>query len=311
MIKLLAISAALVVAMPAAAQDARPDFSGFWGPDFVTDTTIRMPDLLEKLPADAVLIEDTGAAEFPRGEFGGLVLTAEGAAHAATWDAGQEMTIQRVCLPPSIVYAVQGPFPFEVFQTPTLIVFKYEYFDQVRLIFMDGRSAPDNQPHSKTGYSVGHWEGEDLVIETSHIAASTITNNGLDHTDGIVMVERYRLSDDGTRLHATQWFSDPAVIETDGARYITWIQPLDRVVAVQHVRLAQDIGLADQFCVSGIVGLDALDHHFLQRALQAHDAAFAGAAVDDQLGDHGIVIGRDLVAGVEPESTRTCMPPAG
>jgi len=226
MTKALFAAAALLIALPvptpAQAQDAPADFTGFWGPDFTTDTSIRMPGLLEQLPDDAVLIEDVGAAEFPRGEFGGLVLTAEAAAHAATWNAEQEMTINRVCLPPSIVYAVQGPFPFEVFQTPELVVFKYEYFDQVRLIFMDGRSAPDNQPHSKMGFSVGRWEGPELVVETSHISASTITNNGLDHTDGITMVERYRLSDDGTRLHATQWFSDSAVIETDGARYITW-----------------------------------------------------------------------------------------
>jgi hypothetical protein len=222
MTKALFAAAALFFALPVHAQDAPADFTGFWGPDFTTDTSIRMPGLLEQLPDDAVLIEDVGAAEFPRGEFGGLVLTAEAAAHAATWNAEQEMTINRVCLPPSIVYAVQGPFPFEVFQTPELVVFKYEYFDQVRLIFMDGRSAPENQPHSKMGFSVGRWEGPELVVETSHISASTITNNGLDHTDGITMVERYRLSDDGTRLHATQWFSDPAVIETDGARYITW-----------------------------------------------------------------------------------------
>lgn len=212
---------ALVVAAPAAAQE-NPDLSGFWGPDFITDTSIRLPDLLATLPVDAVLIEDTGAAEFPRGEFGGLVLTPQAAEHAATWDAAQEMTIARVCLPPSIVYAVQGPFPFEVYQTPTLIVFRYEYFDQDRLIFMDGRPVPENAPHTKMGFSVGHWEGRDLVIETSNIAASTITNNGLDHTADIRMVERYRLSDDGTKLHATQWFSDPAVLETDGARYITW-----------------------------------------------------------------------------------------
>ncbi|MFC3097820.1 hypothetical protein [Alteraurantiacibacter palmitatis] len=222
MIKVALSAAALVLAMPVAAQDAVPDLSGFWGPDFVTDTSIRMPDLLAKLPADAVLIEDAGAAEFPRGEFGGLVLTPDAAAHAETWNAEQDMAIDRVCLPPSIVYGVQGPFPFEVHQTPTLIVFKYEYFDQVRLIHMDGRAVPENVPLSKVGYSVGHWEGEDLVIETSRIAASTITNNGLDHTDGIVMVERYRKSEDGTRLHATQWFRDRAVLETDGARYLTW-----------------------------------------------------------------------------------------
>lgn len=218
----LAAIAALLLALPVSAQDVAPDFSGFWGPDFVTDTSIRMPGLLDQLPDDAVLIEDVGAAEFPRGEFGGLVLTPEAAAHAETWNAEQDMAINRVCLPPSIVYAVQGPFPFEVHQTPELIVFKYEYFDQTRLIFMDGRAVPETMPHSKMGFSTGRWEGQELVVETSRIAASTITNNGLDHTDGIVMVERYRLSEDGTRLHATQWFSDPAVIATDGARYVTW-----------------------------------------------------------------------------------------
>jgi hypothetical protein len=36
------------------------------------------------------------------------------------------------------------------------------------------------------------------------------------------MVERYRLNPDGTRLMATQWFEDPAVLENNGARYIEW-----------------------------------------------------------------------------------------
>ena len=38
----------------------------------------------------------------------------------------------------------------------------------------------------------------------------------------------------------------------------------------------------------------------LQRPPQAHDAALAVAAVDDQLGDHTVVIGRDRIAGVKP-----------
>lgn len=212
----------LAFAGPAIAQDSPPDLTGFWGPDFNADTTIRMPDMIAAIPEGAVMIEDVGAAEFPRGEFGGLVLTPSAAEHAATWDASQEMTISRVCLPPSIVYAVQGPFPFEVYQTDELIVFRYEYFDQDRLIFMDGRPVPEGIAHTKMGFSRGHWEGQDLVIETTNIAASTITNNGLDHTDEIRMVERYRLAEDGGRLHATQWFSDHNVLETDGARYITW-----------------------------------------------------------------------------------------
>jgi hypothetical protein len=214
-----------LAAAPAAAQEA-PDLSGFWYPEMAVDAAARVPDLLEALPEGSVLIEDTGAAEFPRGEFGGLTLTPEALEKAQQWQAEDEMTLARVCLPPSIVYAIQGPFPFEIIQTPELIVLRYEYFDQVRLVHMDGRAhPPQDAPHSKTGFSTGRWEGEDLVIETSHLAASTITNNGLDHTDGVRMVERYRLVAGGEgahALHATQWFSDPAVLETDGARYITW-----------------------------------------------------------------------------------------
>lgn len=220
----LALIPFALLATPAAAQD-HPDFSGFWAPDF--GPVERPQDLLDKLPDDVGMVEDTGVAEFPRGEFGELVLTPEARAHADQWQADNDMTLSRVCLPPSIVYAIQGPFPWEVYQTDELIVFRYEYFDQTRLIFMDGPDGPaehpsDDFPHSKMGHSIGHWEGGELVIDTTHIAASTITNNGLDHTDGIHMIERYRLSEDGTRLMATQWFSDPAVIENDGARFISW-----------------------------------------------------------------------------------------
>lgn len=133
------------------------------------------------------------------------------------------MTLSRVCAAPSMVYSLQGPFPFEIHQTGELIVFRHEYFDQVRLVFMDGRAhLPADAPHSKVGHSLGHWDGDELVIDTTHLASATITNNGLDHSDAVHMVERYKLSADGTRLMATQWFEDPQVLDNNGARYIEW-----------------------------------------------------------------------------------------
>jgi len=213
-----AFAALIALAAPASAE---PDLTGFW--NLVFSTSDPPPEMMAELPANTVLLKDTGVPEFPRGEFGGLKLKPEAIAHAQAWNPADEMSLSRVCLPPSIVYAIQGPFPFEVYQTPQLIVFKYEYFDQTRLIFMDGRPHPPaDAPHSKMGHSVGHWEGDELVIDTTHIAASTITNNGLDHSDQIHMVERYRLSADGKRLMATQWFEDPAVLDNNGARFIQW-----------------------------------------------------------------------------------------
>jgi hypothetical protein len=220
---LLAATAALACA-PALAKSsdpAHPDLTGYWGPSLKIDA---MPEDLEaKLPPNTVILKDTGPAEFPRGEYGGLVPTPRAKAKADAWKPEDEMTLARVCLPQSVIYAEQGPFPFEIEQAPGLIVFRYEYFDQVRLIHTDGRPhLPADAPHSKMGDSIGHWEGDTLVIDTDHLTSSTITNNGLDHSDQIHMVERYRLSDGGKRLEASQWFSDPAMIANNGARFIAW-----------------------------------------------------------------------------------------
>lgn len=213
-------AALLLVPVPAFAE---PDLTGFWNLAFSEREAEPDPALIAKLPPNTVVIEDTGAAEFPRMEFGGLKLKPEALARAEAWQPEDEMTLQRVCMPPSIVYSVQGPFPFEVDQTDDVIVFRYEYYDQVRVIFMDGRGHPPaDAPHTKMGHSIGRWEGDELVVDTTHIAASTITNNGLDHSDNIHMVERYKLSPDGTRLMATQWFEDPEVLENNGARFIEW-----------------------------------------------------------------------------------------
>ena len=220
----LLVATAALASTPGSAKSgdpAHPDLSGYWGPAIRNDP---MPaDLEAKLPPNTVVLDDTGPAEFPRGVYGGLILTPAAKATADAWKPEDEMTLSRVCQPQSVVYAEQGPFPFEIEQAPGLLVFRYEYYDQVRLIHTDGRAhLPPDAPHTKMGDSIGHWEGDTLVIDTDHIAASTITNNGLNHSDNVRMVERYRLSADGKRLEASQWFSDPETIENNGARFINW-----------------------------------------------------------------------------------------
>src|SRR5687768_13933519 len=216
----IALLALPALTAPAAAQEV-PDLSGFWAP------TMTAPEsdhgMLAKLPPGTVLLEDIGAFEYPPGEYGGLTLTPAARALAEAWKPQDEMTISRVCEPPAAIYSIQGPFPFEVYQSPELIVFKYEYYDQVRVVFMDGRAHPPaDAPHTKTGHSIGHWEGDELVVDTTHLAASTITNNGLEHGDRAHMVERYKLSEDGRALLQTQWFEDPEMLENSGARFMRW-----------------------------------------------------------------------------------------
>jgi hypothetical protein len=222
--------ATLLLAVPTAAW-AEPDFSGYWAPGLNAAQLTPDEALMAKLPPNTAFLKDTGPDEFPRMEFGGLKLRPQALEHARTWKPEDEMTLEKVCVPPSIVYSVQGPFPFEVEQSRDALVFRYEYYDQVRVIWMDGRPHPGpDWPHTKMGHSIGHWEGDELVVDTTHIAASTITNNGLDHSENIHMVERYKLSPDGKSLLATEWFEDPAVLENNGARFIRWTRQ-----AGQHV----------------------------------------------------------------------------
>jgi len=217
-------TAAALACVPAAGKSGdpdHPDLTGYWAPSYKKS---EMPaDLKAKLPPNTVVLDDTGVAEFPPGQYGGLIPTAKAKVRADAWKPEDEMTLSRVCRPQSVIYAEQGPFSMAIEQAPGLVVISYEYFDQVRLIHTDGRPhLPANAPHTKEGDSIGHWEGDTLVIDTDHIESSTLTNNGLEHSDNVHLVERYRLSADGKHLEASQWFSDPEMIVNNGARYIVW-----------------------------------------------------------------------------------------
>jgi hypothetical protein len=104
-----------------------------------------------------------------------------------------------------------------------MTVIRLEYFDMARVIFTDGRPHQTGDgPMTKVGDSIGHWEGDTLVVETIHLKEATITNNGLEHSDKVKVTERFKLSADGKKLLATQEFEDPVMLLNKGVRFITW-----------------------------------------------------------------------------------------
>lgn len=224
---MLAVLASAPVAW--AAGPKKPDLSGFWM--LTRGEPIEDPALKAKVAPGTVTLHDTGAAEFGRMEFGGLKLTPAAFAAAKAWEPKDDMTISNACRAPSIIYAMQGPFPIEIFQGTEFTVIRLEYFDMTRVIFTDGRRhMPAGAPVTKTGDSIGHWEGDTLVVDTVHLKEATITNNGLTHSEQVHVTERFRLSADGKTLLATQEFDDPVMLENKGVRYITWSK-----VAGDHV----------------------------------------------------------------------------
>lgn len=216
-------TAAALLSAGGAAQDDGPDFSGFWTPGGGAGGQERMPELLSKIAPDTVFVDDTGATELEGGDFGGLDVKPAARRAAADWDPMQDQTVATVCVPPSIIYSMQGPFPIEIHQGSELLVIELEYFDHVRILFLDGRDHPgDEYPHSKQGHSIGFWDGDTLVVDTTHLASSTLMNNGLNHSDSVRLIERFRLTDDARFLHVTQEFEDPDVLNNRGARYMVF-----------------------------------------------------------------------------------------
>jgi len=71
------------------------------------------------------------------------------------------------CLPISPVRQWADFFPMKILQTEDTVVVLSEYMVQYRQIFLDGRPLPNNPFPSFKGYSVGHWEGDTLVVETT------------------------------------------------------------------------------------------------------------------------------------------------
>jgi hypothetical protein len=123
--------------------------------------------------------------------------------HVAAADAGLPTGDPTAnCLPQGMPRFMNMPFGFEILQTPKQINFTSEWNEQTRRIYMDGRGHPADLEPSYNGHSIGHWEGDTLVIETVGLRADTVLDaSGIPHSDITRVVERIRFVDPVT-LHA-------------------------------------------------------------------------------------------------------------
>ena len=97
------------------------------------------------------------------------------------------------CLPMGIVqFHTQGA-PRKFIQTPGVLVILYEASSGLRQIFTDGRSLPGNDPQPWWyGYSVGKWDGDTLVVETTGLRdGGWLDINGTPLSDRAKITERF------------------------------------------------------------------------------------------------------------------------
>lgn len=129
------------------------------------------------------------------------------------------------CVKAGMPVILDTPYPVEFKQQGNDIIFRTEEWDVERLIHMTPDGKAEFGEGSPWGYSIGHWEGDTLVVVTKNITYPYFDDLGTPQTPETVITERYTVSADGKVLDwngvATNStiFTEPATFKGD----LVWI----------------------------------------------------------------------------------------
>ena len=162
------------------------------------------------------------------GDYLGLPINEAGRRKADSWDASILTLPEHQCKPHPSTYALRGPQNLRIWkdvdpQTQRVIAISTHgsWMSPVRTIWLDGRPhPPDYAAHTFMGFSTGTWEGDVLVVTTTHIKQGWIRRNGIAHSDQATMIEHYIRH--GNFLTVVTMVTDPAYFTEPFYRSSNW-----------------------------------------------------------------------------------------
>jgi hypothetical protein len=116
------------------------------------------------------------------------------------------------CFPAGIPMIMTRVWPIAMVQLPTVIYMVSNFNNSFRQIFLDGReySNPDLVIYTYNGESIGHWEGDTLVVNTRYIETyNHYIDTGIPISEDFRVQERMRLLEDGEILQIEYIMTDP------------------------------------------------------------------------------------------------------
>lgn len=153
--------------------DGKPDFSGVWSPEhtFIYDISVSLK------PGETLPIQPW--------------------AEKVTKEHMSKDDPEANCMPTGVPR--QAPYPWRIMQSPELIVFLFEgNIHSYRQIFMNRTTHPKEPNPTWYGDSIGHWEGDTLVIDSVGFNDKFWFDfAGHPHTEKLHVIERYRRADAG------------------------------------------------------------------------------------------------------------------
>lgn len=141
------------------------------------------------------------------------------------------------CYLPGVPRATYMPYPLQIFQSQSALLIAYEYAGAVRnIMFTDPGPAPVD---AWMGQSVGHWEGDTLVVTVTDQNDSTwFDRSGDFHSDQLKVVERYTPSGPDTLRYEAQ-ITDPEVFTRPWTMHMTLYRRVGEDARLQQFKCVE------------------------------------------------------------------------
>ncbi len=141
-----------------------------------------------------------------------------------------------LCWPAGMPIMMTRVWPVSMIQMPTSIFMSSELRNSLRSIDLDGRphTDPDIAVRSFNGESIGRWEGDTLVVDTTNFVADhhwIHDRLGIPASDELHIVERIRMVEEGKRLEIEFTLTDPKGWEGDWKIMKRWSRVDDRDIS--------------------------------------------------------------------------------
>ncbi|MEP7355174.1 MAG: hypothetical protein ABI824_18240 [Acidobacteriota bacterium] len=178
---------------------AQIDLTGEWAPRFHEDQP-------ERIPGPEI------------GDYLGLPINDAARLRADSWSASILQLPEHQCKPHPSDYAPRGPANMRIWKevdlkTQQLVAWRTHISWQApeRTIYMDGRAhPPEYAAHTWQGFSTGRWDGDSLVITTTHLKAGWIRRNGVPRSDRATVTEHFLRH--GDNLTIVTFITDPVYL---------------------------------------------------------------------------------------------------
>jgi hypothetical protein len=148
------------------------------------------------------------------------------------------------CWPAGVPLIMTRVWSISMVQLPTVVYMISGFMNSLRIINMDGRSHvdPDLLVRTHNGDSVGHWEADALVIDTTGFTGDHHwIDSGIPASDALHIVERVKLVANGTKMQIEYTMTDPKSWEGEWKVTKQWTRVDARDMEIAEVECLPDL----------------------------------------------------------------------